>query len=89
MIYVGDIMVVASEQERDELLAFLWKKYPVKDLGGCKWYDGFRIETDLENGTTTLSQKAYTESIFKRCNVTTTVPIPAVPGADLGPEARG
>ena len=76
VIYVDDIMVVASEQEREELLASLRKRFPVKDLGKCTWYDGIGIETDLGNGTTKLSQKAYIESVLKRFNVTTTAPPP-------------
>ena len=51
VIYVDDIMVVASEQEREELLASLRKRFPVKGSGKCTWYDGIGIETDLENGT--------------------------------------
>ena len=78
--------MVASEQEREELLASLRKRFPVKDLGKCTWYDGIGIETDLGNGTTKLSQKAYIESVLKRFNVTTTAPTPAIPGADLGPK---
>ena len=86
VIYVDDIMVVASQQERDELLASLRKRFPVKDLVECTWYDGIGIETDLDNGACKLSQRAYTESVLKRFNVTTTAPTPAVPGADLGPK---
>ena len=86
VIYVDDIMVVASQQERDELLASLRKRFPVKDLGERTWYDGIGIETDPGNGTYKLSQKAYTESVLKRFNVTTIAPTPAVPGADLGPK---
>ncbi|CAB1115659.1 unnamed protein product [Ectocarpus sp. CCAP 1310/34] len=86
VIYVDDIMLSATEEEREELLASLQKRFPVKDLGDCTWYDGCAIEVDLENGTTKLSQTAYIESMLNRFNVTTTAPTPAVVDDDLGPK---
>ncbi|CAB1106624.1 unnamed protein product [Ectocarpus sp. CCAP 1310/34] len=86
VIYVDDIMLCATEEEREELLASLQKGFPVKDLGDCTWYDGCAIEVDLENGTTKLSQTAYIESMLNRFNVTTTAPTPAVVDDDLGPK---
>ena len=53
-----------------KLLDSLWKRFPVKYLGKCTWYDGFGIETDPEYGTTKLTQKAYIESVLKRFDVT-------------------
>ncbi|CAB1107675.1 unnamed protein product [Ectocarpus sp. CCAP 1310/34] len=86
VIYVDDIMFSATEQEREELLASLQKRFSVKDLGDCTWYDGCAIEVDLENGTTKLSQTAYIESMLNRFNVTTTAPTPAVVDDGLGPK---
>ena len=64
VIYVDDIMVVASEQERKELLASLRERFSVKDLGKCTLCGEFGIATGLENGTTKLTQKAYIESVL-------------------------
>eukprot|EP00752_Nemacystus_decipiens_P011252 g10000.t1 len=86
VIYVDDIMLAADEEERKELFASLQKRFPVKDLGDCTWYDGCAIEMDLENGITKLSQTAYIESMLTRFGVTTTAPTPATTGADLGPK---
>ncbi|CAB1106081.1 unnamed protein product [Ectocarpus sp. CCAP 1310/34] len=86
VIYVDGILVAADEGEREELFASLNKKFPVKDLGGCTWYDGCAIAMDVENGITKLSQTAYIESMLKRFDVTTTAFTPAATNADLGPK---
>ena len=86
VIYVDDIMLAADDKEREKLLAALNKKFAVKDLGDCTWYDGCAIDMNLENGTTKVSQTAYIESMLKRFNVTTTAPTPATTDADLGPK---
>ncbi|CAB1100124.1 unnamed protein product [Ectocarpus sp. CCAP 1310/34] len=86
VIYVDDILVAADEGEREELFASLNKKFPVKDLGECTWYDGCAIAMDVENGITKLSQTAYIESMLKRFDVTTTAFTPAATDADLGPK---
>ncbi|CAB1096840.1 unnamed protein product [Ectocarpus sp. CCAP 1310/34] len=79
VIYVDDILVAADEGEREELFASLNKKFPVKDLGECTWYDGCAIAMDL-------SQTAYIESMLKRFDVTTNAFTPAATDADLGPK---
>ncbi|CAB1111664.1 unnamed protein product [Ectocarpus sp. CCAP 1310/34] len=86
VIYVDDIIVAADEGEREELFASLNKKFPVKDVGECTWYDGCAIAMDVENGITKLSQTAYIESMLKRFDVTTTAFTPAATDADLGPK---
>ncbi|CAB1105630.1 unnamed protein product [Ectocarpus sp. CCAP 1310/34] len=86
VIYVDDILVAADEGDREELFASLNKKFPVKDLGECTWYDGCAIVMDVENGITKLSQTAYIESMLKRFDVTTIAFIPAATDADLGPK---
>ncbi|CAB1106671.1 unnamed protein product [Ectocarpus sp. CCAP 1310/34] len=48
VIHVDDILVAADEGEREELFASLNKKFPVKDLGECIWYDGCAIAMDVE-----------------------------------------
>ncbi|CAB1107750.1 unnamed protein product [Ectocarpus sp. CCAP 1310/34] len=85
VIYVDDILVAADKGEREELSASLKKKFPVKDLGECTWYDGCAIAMDVENGITNLSQTTYNESMLKRFDVTTTAFTPAATDADLGP----
>ncbi|CAB1117896.1 unnamed protein product [Ectocarpus sp. CCAP 1310/34] len=86
VIYVDDILVAADEGEREELFASLNKRFSVKDLGECTWYDRCAIAMDVENSIPKLSQTACIESMLKRFDVTTTALIPAATDADLGPK---
>ncbi|CAB1103407.1 unnamed protein product [Ectocarpus sp. CCAP 1310/34] len=40
MIYVDDILVAGSDEDREELLASLNNKFPTKNLGECERFDG-------------------------------------------------
>lgn len=72
VIYVDDIVLTSSEREREELLAFLYERFPVKDLGDCTLFGGCAIEMDLSSGINKVSQKAYIESVLPP-------PLPPVP----------
>ncbi|CAB1104728.1 unnamed protein product [Ectocarpus sp. CCAP 1310/34] len=86
VIYVDDILVAGSDEDCEELLASLNKKFPTKNLGECQWFDGCAIERDVEAGTLRISQTAYIDSMVERFDVQSTSRIPATPGADLGPQ---
>ncbi|CAB1105045.1 unnamed protein product [Ectocarpus sp. CCAP 1310/34] len=86
VIYVDDILVAGSDEDCEELLASLNKKFPTKNLGECQWFDGCAIERDVEAGTLRISQTAYIDSMVARFDVKSTSRIPATPGADLGPK---
>ena len=85
-VYVDDIMVAGSIEACGRLHAGLNKEFPTNDLGELTYYTGCAFERDWELGTIKVSQGAYVESIVKRFNVQTTSPIPASPGADVGPK---
>ncbi|CAB1120751.1 unnamed protein product [Ectocarpus sp. CCAP 1310/34] len=86
VIYVDDILVAGSDEDCEELLASLNKKFPTKNLGECEWFDGCAIERDFEAGTLRISHAAYIDSMVKRFDVQSASRIPASPGVDLGPK---
>ncbi|CAB1106812.1 unnamed protein product [Ectocarpus sp. CCAP 1310/34] len=86
VIYVDDILVAGSDEDCEELLASLNKKFPTKNLGECEWFDGCAIERGVEAGTLRISQTAYIDSMVKRFEAQSTSLIPASPGVDLGPK---
>ncbi|CAB1105704.1 unnamed protein product [Ectocarpus sp. CCAP 1310/34] len=86
VIYVDDILVAGSDEDCEELLASLNKKFPTTNPGECQWLDGCAIVRDVEAGTLGISQTAYIDSMVKRFDVQSTYRIPATPGADLGPK---
>ena len=83
-VYVDDLLVGRSQEDRESLLLSLNKKFPTNDLGECTWYDGCRIERNAELVTIKLLQKAHIESLMTRFDVHTTSDTPASPGPDLG-----
>ncbi|CAB1114633.1 unnamed protein product [Ectocarpus sp. CCAP 1310/34] len=58
VINVDDFLVAGSDEDCEELLASLNKKFPTKNLGECEWFDGYAIERDVETGTLKISQTA-------------------------------
>lgn len=84
-VYVDDILAGESKEECSLLHVSLNKKFPTNSLGKCMWYTGCFIERDWVLGTLIIHQETYVESMMKRFDVQTTPPIPASPGADLGP----
>ncbi|CAB1096632.1 unnamed protein product [Ectocarpus sp. CCAP 1310/34] len=86
VIYVDDILVAGSDEDCEELLASLNKKFPTRNVGECEWFDGCAIERDVEAGNLKISQTAYIDSMVKRFDVQSTSRIPASPGVDLGPK---
>ncbi|CAB1114469.1 unnamed protein product [Ectocarpus sp. CCAP 1310/34] len=55
VIYVDDILVAGFDEDCEELLASLNKKFPTKNLGGCEWFDGCAIARDVEAATLKIS----------------------------------
>ena len=50
-VYVDEFLIGESEEDCESLLASLNKTFPTNNLGDCIWYDGCRIERDVEPGT--------------------------------------
>ena len=50
-VYVDVFLIGESEEDCEPLLASLNKTFPTNNLGECTWYDGCRIERDVELGT--------------------------------------
>ena len=68
-VHVDDCLATGSNQALvNEAKERVNGKYKMTDLGPCKWLLGIKIERDLENHTTSLSQHAYIESILARFN---------------------
>jgi len=68
-VHVDDCLATGSNQALvNKAKERVNGKYKMTDLGPCKWLLGIKIERDLENHTTSLSQHAYIESILARFN---------------------
>jgi len=64
-VHIDDCLATGSNQVLvNEAKERVNGKYKMTDLGPCKWLLGIKIERDLENHTTSLSQHAYIESIL-------------------------
>jgi hypothetical protein len=64
-VHVDDCLATGSNQILvNEAKERVNGKYKMTDLGPCKWLLGIKIERDLKNHTTSLSQHAYIESIL-------------------------
>ena len=68
-IHVDDCMATGTNQALvNEAKRKVNEKYKMTDLGPCRWLLGIKIERDLENRTTSLSQHSYIDSILTRFN---------------------
>lgn len=64
-VYADDLLVGGSEEDFEELLESLNKKFRTKNLGVCTWYDGCSVERDCELSTLKISREAYVEHLMK------------------------
>jgi len=68
-VHVDDCLTMGSFQGVvDEFKVKINGKYRMTDLGPCKWLLGVKITHDPKNGTISLSQHAYIDSILTRFN---------------------
>ncbi|KAE8973638.1 hypothetical protein PF011_g25171 [Phytophthora fragariae] len=85
-LYVDD-MLIASRQKTviAPVKAGIAEKFRIKDLGRARFIVGIEIDYDMEHRTLGISQKAYTESIIKKCGQENTKPCltPLEPGVNL------
>ncbi|KAE9014700.1 hypothetical protein PF011_g7939 [Phytophthora fragariae] len=67
-LYVDD-MLTASRQKAviASVKAGIAEKFRIKDLGRARFILGIEFDYDMERRTLGISQKAYTESIIKKC----------------------
>jgi len=68
-VHVNDCLSTGTNQKLvDEFKKRINGKYPMTDLGPCRWLLGVKVERDLEKRTISLSQHAYIDSILARFN---------------------
>lgn len=64
-IYVDDELLCNNNSElSSEIVAYLGKKYPVKDLGPAQSIVGMNIERDWQAGTISLSSPDYVKKVL-------------------------
>lgn len=88
-VYVDDTAVAYHEKDEAIWLAdkrAISKRYPITDMGDCKWLLGMEIRRDREKGILTLSQLAYTERVLKQFDMLECKPrsLPMSHGGELG-----
>ena len=66
-VYVDDIILARrSESEMNQVKANLSRKFSTKDLGKLSYFLGMKIEQNEENGSVSIGQQAYTESLLEK-----------------------
>ena len=88
-VHVDDMAVAGTRVEVNKLLVTLNKDFETNNLGELSFFTGCTITQDTEKGLTSISQKAFIETLARRFDVTTTSPYPASPYANLGARVEG
>ena len=66
-IYVDDgEIATADEEERKQLMSFLYDRFHMKDLGVMKYFIGMEIQDGREPRTIQLHQKGYIEKMLQQ-----------------------
>jgi hypothetical protein len=66
-LYVDDLLFAVSDDNiYQKFHSFLSKEYPVGEAGPVKEFLSVKIEQNLQNGTTTLHQTPYLESLLEK-----------------------
>ena len=66
-LYIDDGLVATNSEELyQQFLKDLSAKYELSDLRECDWHLGMKFTRNWENGTITIDQRAYSESMLKR-----------------------
>jgi hypothetical protein len=81
-LYVDDGACATNDQFLlKEFLGELGKTYDLSDKGPLEWHLGMKITQNLENGTVSLGQSAYIDSVLARFGMTdcNSSPTPMVP----------
>ena len=79
-VNLDNIIVSGEQYVFDEFFGQLKQRFPVKNLGEPKMYNGI-----LEKNQTTL----FAEHVVDQCNISATSNNPGSPGVDLGPRKDG
>eukprot|EP00961_Rhodomonas_salina_P304023 3941452-Rhodomonas_salina.2 len=75
-LYVNDgICATNNEKLYKRFLKDLSVEFELSDQGRCKWYLRVRIQQDLANKHTTLTQTQYAKDVFERFGRTGATPI--------------
>ena len=67
--YVDVILAAGLKERYDRLCVELNRAIPVKNLGGLKWYGGYRYSRDRERGTLTICQQNLAGELAKKFDV--------------------
>ena len=73
----------------DEFFGQLKQRFSVKNLEELKMYSGCAIERDRDNGILEMNQTAFSKTMVKQYNISSTSNIRRSPGVDLGPRKDG
>lgn len=75
-IYVDDLMIFDNdEQLRNEIKSKLMEKFKMKDLGIAEYCIGLHITRDRRNGTVSLDQTGYINTILQKFDMETCNPV--------------
>lgn len=72
-LYVDDTIIVAHKDDLNEWYEDkkeISKRYPIQDLGECKWILNMKVTRDRSPRVITLSQEAYIERLVKEYDMT-------------------
>ena len=76
-LYVDDTILGYSKEVESIWLQdkkIISEKYPISDLGDCKWILKMLVTRDRTNGSLTLSQEAYVKTILEQYGMTNCKP---------------
>eukprot|EP00961_Rhodomonas_salina_P156699 2110120-Rhodomonas_salina.1 len=75
-LYVNDgICATNNEKLYKQFLKDLSVEFELSDQGCCEWYLGVRIQQDLANKSTTLTQTQYAKDVLERFGMTGATPM--------------
>lgn len=67
MIYVDDILLMSNDMYQIKIIKeYLSQEFEMKDLGEVEYFLGIKIERDIQNSITKISQQEYIENIIKK-----------------------